>query len=107
LNDRRFGKGRGDWVRIGRQLTTEANYRFTSFGPPFAATKFRGGGEIPLERLREVFGDFEMTPKFERNHGVTGFLVEQRELSGRVSAAARAANTCRDLFPIRHFLGAL
>jgi hypothetical protein len=44
-----------------------------------------------------------MSAKFERDHRVVGFFVEQKELSSRISAATSASNPGRNLFPIRHF----
>jgi len=79
-----------------------SNYGFARLRLPIAATKLVCRRQVPLQRLRRVFGDLKMTAQFERHHRIIGFFIEQQQLPGRVSAAARTPYPGRNLFPIRH-----
>lgn len=85
----------------GRQ-SPHARGGFLRFGLPVSAAEAFAGGGIPLRGFGILAGSFQMTRQLKRDHGVTSFLEQIRELRRWVFAAACTPDACGDLFPVGH-----
>jgi hypothetical protein len=72
------------------------------FRLPIGAPEALGCGQIPSSRIRRVAAGFEISRKFESDHGVACFGKEIGELPCGIFTRACASYTRCDLFPISH-----
>ena len=85
----------------------ESDRRFLRLGFPIRAAKAFRSGEVPFGGIGILASSFEIARQLKRNHGISGFFIQTRELSDGVLAGAGPTDAGGDLFPVSHVLAGI